>query len=91
MQIFWRPRSRDEWSEGACINVSRSGVLFQSDQLLAAGTELELVFALSWDSSYLFDGADVRCFGQIVRTEGDFPGAPLIASTIHYYSLVKLA
>ena len=64
-------------------------MLFRTNKVPPVGTELELIFALAWDSSYPVDGADVNCFGHVVRTDADHTGAA-VATTITSYLFLKL-
>jgi hypothetical protein len=88
-RVLWRPRSGSGWSEGVSVNASRSGVLFRAYELPAIGTEVEMIFALSWAASYPLDGADVSCAGRIVRADQRYPGGQAVASTIDSYSFLK--
>jgi hypothetical protein len=71
------------------VNASRSGVLFRCDRLLATGTEIELIFALSWETESV-EAADVRCSGHIVRAEtGGADGNSTLAATIDSYAYIR--
>ena len=87
--VLWRPRSRDNWSNGTSVNASRSGMLFRTDQLPAVGTEVELIIALSWEAE-ASENADIKCSGRIVRTNESDPGGPAVASTIDSYSFLSI-
>jgi hypothetical protein len=53
-----------EWREGRMENISRSGVLFWTDQLLDVDTEIEMSFMLPLVDT----GSWIVCRGRIVRT-----------------------
>jgi hypothetical protein len=77
------------------LNASRTGVLFENqlDPLIALGTEVELIFAFSWEADSPVDMADVRCSGRIVRTystSSEGRGA-VAAAAIERYSFIPLA
>jgi hypothetical protein len=89
MRVLWRPRGDREWSEAVSVNASRSGVLFQCDQLLVVSTEIELIFALSWDPAASAEVADVICAGHIVRAETDGSDChSALAATIDSYAYI---
>lgn len=87
--VFWRQRGNAGWSEGVSVNASRSGVLFRADHSLAVGTELELIFGLSWEVEWA-RVADVICFGRIVRADASSPEDARIAlaATIDRYTFI---
>jgi PilZ domain-containing protein len=65
--IHFRPEGAEEWKMGHTENISRSGVLFNSSDLLAVNTALELTFPLPHEIGSEA-GAIVLCRGHIVRT-----------------------
>ncbi len=67
LPLRYRPFGELGWTEGKTINVSRSGILFEVDELLAAETPIELAFDLPVEMGG-GPGAEVACRGQIVRT-----------------------
>ena len=89
--VVWRPRGADGWLEGVSVNVSRSGVLMQTDRIPPAGTPIEIVIALSRLDLPDDEVADVACAGRVVRTErtrgGRLPCR--VAATIDSYSLLR--
>jgi hypothetical protein len=89
--VVWRPRGAGGWLEGVSVNVSRSGVLMQTDRVLPAGTPIEIVIALSRLDIPDYEVADVACAGRVVRTERGRGGrlACRMAATIDSYSLIR--
>jgi hypothetical protein len=89
--MLWRPRGLTEWLEATSLNASQSGVLFRADRLVEVGTEVELIFGLSWDVVDNLELADVMCFARIVRAEADEPSAPdsRLAARIDSYSFIR--
>ena len=90
-RVFWRRRGDVSWSETESINASRSGVLFRADRLLTIGTEVELIFGLSWDDVQWADLADVICWGRIARVDSSAEGADAVALAvaIESYSFIR--
>jgi hypothetical protein len=93
-RILWRERGTSDWAEGVSLNASATGVLFQCqlDPLIAIGTEVELIFAFSWNTAAAVDMADVRCSARTVRAYRpslDSTGA-LVAAAIESYSFMPL-
>jgi hypothetical protein len=65
-------------------------VLFRCDQLLEVGTEIELIFALSWETPAPIEAADVICSGHIVRAEtGGADRHSALAATIDHYTYIR--
>lgn len=64
--IHYRPRRARVWLKGVIQNISTSGVLIHTDQVLPVGTAIEMRFALpvNWQGKA---GADVFCRGIVVR------------------------
>ena len=91
IQVLWRPRGRTHWFEARCVNASRSGVLFRSDECLAIGTEVELLLAMGYENVASAHTADVLCVGRIVRTHTDAATGvgPSLAATIKSYSFLR--
>jgi len=67
LPLRYRPIGEIGWIEAKTINVSRSGVLFEVDQLLPEETRIEMTFDLPVEMGG-GSGAEVTCRGQIVRT-----------------------
>ena len=84
----YRSMGAARWSSGRIENISRSGVLFRTDQLLAVDTPLEMSFALPLGGS---TAAGIICVGRIVRTvgragNGDAPGLAATISTYRFFT-----
>jgi hypothetical protein len=88
--FYFRQRGEGSWREGMTDNISRSGVLFRTTELLEESTPIEMHFALSLEVSGQ-PGALVACRGRIVRTvPPDSPDAlPAVAATISRYRFVR--
>ena len=93
--VQYRENGRGEWMPGESVNLSRSGVLFRSDQALPEGVsvevELEMPKELTGDA-----GSKVTCKATVARVtpvEGDAKGsgAFLIACSIDDYAFEKKA
>ena len=85
---FRRPGDTD-WRHGLIENISRSGVLFQTDVPVDASTPLEMRMALPVGLAGHV-GASVYCQAQVVRVL-DPAGQrvrPLLAVTINEYRLM---
>jgi PilZ domain len=65
---------------GRTIDVSANGILFESEQQLAAGDRVSLVFPLE------HSGACVTCNGEVVRVQprGDFYGIAVTYEPIEF-------
>src|SRR5688572_6319707 len=83
LSMRYRPAGTTHWRDGQIENISRSGVLFWAEHLLAVDTPLEMSFVLPL--------ADMKpgivCRGRVVRTvlpkgNGAPPG---LAATISTY------
>jgi hypothetical protein len=90
MRMMWKPLGARDWIDAIGLNASRTGVLFQSNRLAVAGTEVELQLALAWETAPWVDVADISCVGRIVRTELGHSNREqiLLASTIDRYLLL---
>jgi hypothetical protein len=88
--VKWRPRGADDWRAGVSINVSRSGVLIETDRMPSSDT-LEFVIVLSQLDTSEHKVADALCAGRIVRCDRAEVGRHVfrIAVTIDTYSLIR--
>jgi hypothetical protein len=88
--FYFRRRSERSWREGMTDNISRSGVLFRTTDMLEENTLVDMQFALPLEVSGQ-PGALVACRGQIVRTVPPVsPDAlPALAATISRYRFVR--
>lgn len=95
--ISYRPEGDEDWQVGETENISRSGVLFNSKDLLEVNTALEMTFPLPTEiksdatTGRTEGGAVVLCRGHIVRTvltpASDSPGR--MAATFSDYLMEK--
>lgn len=87
LSLRYRSIGAAQWCEGRIENISRSGVLFSTDQPLAVDTPLEMRFVLP-----LIDAPPgVVCRGRIVRSvlPNGHQAAPGLAATISAYRFVR--
>jgi hypothetical protein len=87
LPLRYRLLGAAEWRQGRMENISRSGVLFWTDQLLDVDTPLEMSFVLPLIHTH----PEVLCRGRIVRTvlpEGEQRPSGL-AATISVYRFVR--
>jgi len=66
MPVRYRKVAEAEWHKGRTVNISRSGVLFQADQLWERDTTVELVLELP-ATPMSATPARVSCRGRIAR------------------------
>ncbi len=87
MPLRYRATGQPQWREATVENISRSGVLFRSADLLPPQTLVELAFILP--VGHASSGAAVDCQGHIVRTvESAAPDAlPALAVRISDYNI----
>lgn len=88
--LLYRRRGQRGWNQGQTENISRSGVLFRSQELIGESTSVALRFALPVEI-YGQPGALVTCHGSVVRAvpaadEGDLP---VVAATIMRFRIVR--
>jgi hypothetical protein len=88
--FYFRTRGEGSWREGMTDNISRSGVLFRTNETLESSTPIEMHFALPLQVSGQ-PGAVVACRGHVVRiVPADSPDAlPGFAATISRYRFVR--
>jgi hypothetical protein len=79
--VAYRERGEPTWATGHSVNVSRTGVLFESDHPTTIGTTIDLVL------EFTAPLATVACSGRVVRTTAAAAGPWAIAATISRYSL----
>jgi hypothetical protein len=84
VDLRFRPRGASSiWVEGRSINVSRSGLLLESERPPAVGTPLEVV--LDFGAPLVA----VRCFGLVVRASAIERDRGAVALTITRYRLIR--
>ena len=90
-EVVYRRIGEDGWQEGRTINVSRSGVLFQSSApVLPAATRIEFVLLLP--SLGLPGRSRVQCHGRIIRhCVRQEDGGCAMAATIDAYDFMGSA
>jgi len=92
LQIPLRYRTdRDEsWRRGTTRNISRSGMLFHSEDWAKPNAQIELTLQLPRQLGVDRAG-EVICRGMVTRSErrGIEEGGPLIAIRISHYRLVR--
>ncbi len=89
MPVQFRASGDKEWRHGLIENISRSGVLFQTDVPVGANTPLEMRMALPVVLAGHV-GASVHCQAQVVRVldPGGQRVRPVLAVTINEYRLM---
>jgi hypothetical protein len=89
VRVPMRYRSVGEahWRDGRIENISRTGVLFQTEQVLPPDTPLEMSFVLPLGGA----APGVFCRGRVVRTVPRNGGGvpPALAATIATYRFVR--
>lgn len=80
--VAYRERGESIWSPGRSVNVSRTGMLFETDRPTVVGATIELV--LEFEAPL----ATVACSGRVVRAAANEGGPWAIAATISRYSLL---
>jgi hypothetical protein len=85
--LRYRSIGASQWREGRIENISRSGVLFWTDDPLEVDTRLEMSFVLPLNDA----PPAVVCRGHIVRTvlPKGHQAAPGLAATISAYRFVR--
>jgi hypothetical protein len=88
--FYFRRRGEGSWRQGMTDNISRSGVLFRSRELLNEQTPIDMHFELPLQVSGR-PGAVVACRGFVVRAvDPESPDAPCaMAATISRYRFVR--
>jgi hypothetical protein len=85
--VRYRVIGEEAWRVGDMVNVSRSGVLFQTfSPLLPAETCLEFILAFE---NLEVPGTNVRCVGRVVRCRAGPEGTTTLAATIDRYRFVR--
>ncbi|HXE74858.1 MAG TPA: PilZ domain-containing protein [Candidatus Xenobia bacterium] len=89
MPVQFRLPGDKDWRHGMIENISRSGVLFQSDVSVDARTPLEMRMALPVGLAGHV-GASVYCQAQVVRIlePAGSRVRPVVAVTINEYRLI---
>jgi len=67
LPLRYRRLGENAWHEGTTENISRSGMLFQADELLQPSSQLEINLVLPQEIAGL-SATEVVCRGEVVRT-----------------------
>ncbi|MGA2746948.1 MAG: ATP-binding protein [Candidatus Sulfotelmatobacter sp.] len=67
LPLRYRRLGENAWHEGTTENISRSGMLFQADELLQPSSQLEINLVLPQEIAGLSE-TEVVCRGEVVRT-----------------------
>ena len=83
----YRSVGEAQWRDGRIENISRTGVLFLTEQALAVDTQLEMSFVLPLGRAT----AGLVCRGRVVRAVPRSAAAlpPALAATIATYRFVR--
>jgi PAS domain S-box-containing protein len=90
LPLRYRRLGEKEWHVGTTENISRSGMLFEADELLQPSAQLEINLVLPAEIAGL-SATEVVCRGEVVRTverKGDRKGealSPALAARILQY------
>jgi len=86
LPVKYRLLGQNDWREGTTENISRSGMLFRAEELIAPNAQLEINLVLPAEIGGL-SAAEVVCRGEVVRTvEPDSPTvSPALAAKILQY------
>ncbi len=89
LPLRYRPLGEKSWRPGTTENISRSGLLFQAQELLHPNAQVEITLVLPAEIAGLA-ATEVMCRGQVVRSiEAKKPGkgtvVPALAAKILQY------
>jgi PAS domain S-box-containing protein len=86
LPLRYRRLGEKEWHAGKTENISRSGLLFQADDVLQPCAQLEINLVLPAEIAGL-SGTEVVCRGEVVRTVEPHAGglSPALAARILQY------
>jgi len=87
LPLRYRRLGETQWHEGKTENISRSGLLFQTDDVLQPNSQLEINLVLPAEIAGLA-GTEVVCRGEVVRTvekKGDTVSPALAARILQYH------
>ena len=90
LTMRFRSSGHGQWRDARTENISRSGVLFRTGDIMPRATHIEMLMALPAEVGG--ENATVICHGRIVRTEpprSDDP-RPAVAATIAGYRLMHV-
>jgi PAS domain S-box-containing protein len=87
LPLRYRRLGEKDWHVGTTENISRSGMLFQADELLQPSSQLEINLVLPQEIAGL-SSTEVVCRGEVVRTverTGDTLTPALAARILQYH------
>jgi PAS domain S-box-containing protein len=86
LPLKYRQIGQRDWRMGTTENISRSGLLFRAEELIAPNVQLEINLVLPAEIAGLAS-AEVMCRGEVVRTvEAETPSmSPALAAKILQY------
>ena len=87
LPLRYRRLGEDVWHEGTTENISRSGMLFQADEVLQPSSQLEINLVLPAEIAGL-SATEVVCRGEVVRTiepHGESLSPALAARILQYH------
>jgi CheY-like chemotaxis protein len=87
LPLRYRRLGEKQWHEGKTENISRSGMLFQADELLQPNAQLEINLVLPVEIAGL-SSTEVVCRGEVVRTvepQGETLTPALAARILQYH------
>jgi hypothetical protein len=86
LPLRYRRLGEQNWHDGTTENISRSGMLFQADELLQPSAQLEINLVLPAEIAGL-SATEVVCRGEVVRTIKPNGGTvnPALAARILQY------
>jgi len=87
LPLRYRRIGDKQWHIGTTENISRSGMLFQADQLLPPSVQVEINLVLPPEIAGLSE-TEVVCRGEVVRaseSQGDTMSAELAARILQYH------
>jgi hypothetical protein len=85
--LRYRRLGEKEWHEGTTENISRSGMLFQANEILQPSSQVEINLVLPAEIAGL-SSTEVVCRGEVVRTvekQGDTLSPALAARILQYH------
>jgi PAS domain S-box-containing protein len=87
LPLRYRRLGEKEWHVGTTENISRSGMLFEGDEVLQPAAQLEINLVLPQEIAGL-SSTEVVCRGEVVRTveqRGETPSPALAARILQYH------
>jgi DNA-binding response OmpR family regulator len=87
LPLRYRRLGENSWREGTTENISRSGMLFKTDEVLQPSSQLEINLVLPAEIAGL-SATEVVCRGEVVRTverKGETVSPALAARILQYH------